>query len=281
MVRAGKVIVLAVLVLGVLNSIGVDGSFGNEDTDNSVLSAVGKGITPVFTPMGIQEENWPATVGLFTGLFAKEAVVGTLNGLYGQMAASEAARQESSGTASDSGGAVSESTAAASGVAEEAAEAEMADESGFGLWGAVVEAFAALRDGIMGISFGIGSMVGADVIGDEETVTESLEAEASVFTLMRRTFTPVCGYAYLLFVLVYFPCLAAFGAVVKEMGIGYGALHALYLTLTAWAVAVLYYQIAEGGSVLWLAVAAAVMAGQFILFRAMGKRRAVEAVQAA
>jgi ferrous iron transport protein B len=69
--------------------------------------------------------------------------------------------------------------------------------------------------------------------------------------------------------------------VVKEMGIGYGALHALYLTLTAWAVAVLYYQIAEGGSVLWLAVAAAVMAGQFILFRAMGKRRAVEAVQAA
>jgi len=126
-------------------------------------------------------------------------------------------------------------------------------------------------------------MVGADVIGggDEETVAESLETEASGFTLMRRNFTPVSGYAYLLFVLVYFPCLAAFGAVVKEMGIGYGALHALYLTLTAWAAAVLFYQIAEGGSVLWMVVAAAVMAGQFILFRAMGKRKAAEAVLAA
>jgi Fe2+ transport system protein B len=32
--------------------------------------------------MGIETDNWPATVGIFTGVFAKEVVVGTLNALY-------------------------------------------------------------------------------------------------------------------------------------------------------------------------------------------------------
>jgi len=35
--------------------------------------------------MGISQDNWPATVGIFTGIFAKEAVVGTLDSLYGAM----------------------------------------------------------------------------------------------------------------------------------------------------------------------------------------------------
>ena len=82
--RAGKAIIAVVIVLNVLNSVGTDGSFGNENQENSVLSEVGKTITPIFTPMGIEEENWPATVGIFTGLFAKEVVVGTLDALYSQ-----------------------------------------------------------------------------------------------------------------------------------------------------------------------------------------------------
>jgi ferrous iron transport protein B len=89
MICAGKVIIIVVALLSVMNSLGTDGSFGNEDSENSVLAAVGKAITPVFESMGIEEKNWPATVGIFTGIFAKEAVVGTLNSLYGQMAASE------------------------------------------------------------------------------------------------------------------------------------------------------------------------------------------------
>lgn len=39
-------------------------------------------ITPVFKPIGVHEDNWQATVGLFTGAMAKEVVVGTLNTLY-------------------------------------------------------------------------------------------------------------------------------------------------------------------------------------------------------
>ena len=83
--RAGKVIVVLVAMLCFLNSLGTDGTFGNEDTDKSVLSQIGKTIVPVFEPMGVSQENWPAAVGIFTGILAKEAVVGTLDSLYGGM----------------------------------------------------------------------------------------------------------------------------------------------------------------------------------------------------
>ncbi|MFM7121771.1 MAG: ferrous iron transport protein B, partial [Gammaproteobacteria bacterium] len=63
MLRAGKAIVLVVIVLNTVNSIGTDGSLGNQNTEKSVLSAIGRAITPVFAPIGITPENWPATVG--------------------------------------------------------------------------------------------------------------------------------------------------------------------------------------------------------------------------
>jgi ferrous iron transport protein B len=77
------------LVLNVLNTVGVDGNIGNKDSDSSVLAVIGRSITPVFAPMGLQEDNWPATVGIFTGILAKEAVVGTLDAAYTALAASE------------------------------------------------------------------------------------------------------------------------------------------------------------------------------------------------
>lgn len=42
MLRAGKVIVIMVMVLSLLNSIGTDGSFGQENTDKSVLSSISR-----------------------------------------------------------------------------------------------------------------------------------------------------------------------------------------------------------------------------------------------
>ncbi|NBB71756.1 MAG: Fe(2+) transporter permease subunit FeoB, partial [Alphaproteobacteria bacterium] len=83
---AGRVIVAVVVVITFLNAWGTDGSFDNADTDDSVLAAIGRTITPAFAPMGIADDNWPATVGLFTGVLAKEAVVGTLDALYTDVA---------------------------------------------------------------------------------------------------------------------------------------------------------------------------------------------------
>ena len=83
---AGRVIIVMVLALNVMNSIGTDGSIGNEDSQHSVLSAIGKTLTPLFAPLGIQQDNWPAKVGIFTGVLAKEAVVGTLDSIYTNIA---------------------------------------------------------------------------------------------------------------------------------------------------------------------------------------------------
>ncbi len=235
--RAGKAILLVVLLLSIFNSLGTDGSFGNEDTEDSFLSAVGKSITPVFRPMGIEDENWPATVGLFTGLFAKEVIVGTLNSLYAQDA-----------TAADV-------------------------EADFSLREGVAESFTALRDGLSGIFSGLSATIGLDMIGHDEAQTAALvEAEGSVFTGMRSQFNPFSAYAYLLFVLIYFPCVAAFGTSIQEMGWKYGLMQAAYLTILAWSTATLFYQLAFAHNPLLIAVPLVIMTGVAVALYWLGKR---------
>jgi hypothetical protein len=82
--RAGKVIVRMVLLLGFLNSVGRDGSFGTRDTDNSLLCTVGTAIAPVFEPMGVGRDNWSAAVSIFTGLLPRGGGR-HVTSLYGQM----------------------------------------------------------------------------------------------------------------------------------------------------------------------------------------------------
>lgn len=48
----------------------------------TLLEATGKAINPIFRPMGIRKENWHASVALVSGVFAKEAIVGSLQTLY-------------------------------------------------------------------------------------------------------------------------------------------------------------------------------------------------------
>ncbi len=209
--RAGKAIMIILVVLSFLNSIGTDGSFGNEDSDKAVLSSIGKSITPVFTPMGIQKENWPATVGLFTGIFAKEAVVGTLNSLY--------ERNDQNGDVEDE----------------------------FDFWAGIEEAFVSLGDGIGGIFSAMGDPLGfGDVGQNQDEVAESLEIHKATFGDMLKKFgSNSAAYAYLLFILIYVPCVAAVGAIYRETTLGWTVLVSAYLTILAWCVATIYYQLAN------------------------------------
>lgn len=79
--RAGKVIVI-VSIFSALNSFSFSGKIVDNINRDSALASVSRVITPVFKPIGVHEDNWQATVGLFTGAMAKEVVVGTLNTLY-------------------------------------------------------------------------------------------------------------------------------------------------------------------------------------------------------
>ena len=82
MLRAGKRIMLVVIVLSCLGAVKTDGSWGAPGSPDSALAWIGKKLTPALTPMGIGEDNWQATLGLFSGLFAKEVMVGTIQTLY-------------------------------------------------------------------------------------------------------------------------------------------------------------------------------------------------------
>lgn len=234
--RAGKVIVAAVLVLNFLSSLGVDGSFGHNNSSKSVLTALGQFVTPVFAPMGIEKENWPATVGLFTGIFAKEAIVGTLNALY--------ARRNSS---------------------EKSGFNPPERDKNFDFIKEVKRSFAAIPEGFKNIFPVVSDQSGEYVSGRGD---QHSGRDRDVFGIMHRYFSggKMQAYAYLLFVLLYFPCLAALGAVVKEAGLFFGFLNAFYLTVLAWIVSTLFYQITIGHSLLWIATAFLLFTGLAAMF---------------
>ena len=81
--RAGTVILASSVVLWFLQSFGfVDGVFGMvEDNNTSLLASIGSAISFLFAPLGFG--SWKPAVATFTGLIAKENVVGTFGVLYG------------------------------------------------------------------------------------------------------------------------------------------------------------------------------------------------------
>jgi ferrous iron transport protein B len=215
--RAGKVIVVMVMVLSLLNSIGTDGSIGNEDSENSILSAVSQSITPVFAPMGVSQDNWPATVGIFTGVFAKEAVVGTLDSLYG---------------------ALGDDAAIAAG--------EEVEADGFDFFGSIGEAFATIPANLAALGGTLLDPLGLSVgdVSDLETAAEEQAVAYTTFGQMALRFDGRVGaFAYLLFVLMYFPCVAAMGAIYRETNAGWTAFVGFWTTGLAYWSAVMFYQV--------------------------------------
>lgn len=175
-INAGKLIVPICMLIGVLNNISLDGKWLPEHREQtSVLAEIGKKMVPVFKPMGIEEDNWPAAVGLLTGVLAKEVVIGTLNSLY------------------------------------------------------------------------------------SPPVEEILESTPhhSYGEMVKRFNGQAAAFAYLLFVLLYFPCVSATAAMLREVQRGWTLFSIFWTTGLAYGMAVAYYQIATfflhpSQSVIWL-----------------------------
>lgn len=250
--RAGKTIVSVVVVLSMLNSVGTDGSFGNQNSSDSVLSKIGTSITPAFAPIGVEEDNWPATVGLFTGMFAKEAIVGTLDALY-----SEADGE--SGTAPPG-----------SAEANPAPDLPAAFGAGFASIGAELVGLADTLTDPLGIS--IGNVSDRNAIAAEQGVkTATLTNMASLFS------GPFAAFTYLVFVLLYAPCVAVLGAVTKEAGWRYALLVFSWSTGLAYYTAALIHQLGTfhqhpAFASAWILVTTIAMAFAIRALRSLGKR---------
>lgn len=239
--RAGKAIIIVVAVLGVLNSWGTDGSFGNADSDKSVLSSIGRTITPAFEPMGITEENWPATVGIFTGIFAKESVIGTLNSLY----------------------------------------SDPAEDDDFDFWGDVQAAFASIPENLAGVPallldpLGIAEQT-AD--GDITTIKEANAVDDVTVTKIQNYFlSDAAVISYLIFILLYTPCVAALGAVYREAGLRWTILVGSWTFIIGWILATGYFQFTlmmagSTAAIYWLISLAIALVLIFLLLRFMGKK---------
>jgi ferrous iron transport protein B len=201
---AGKTIVLVVATLSFFNSLGTDGSFGNEDTPKSVLSHVSQWVTPVFEPIGVDQDNWQATVGIITGIFAKEAVVGTLNSLY------------SSGS----------------------------DESSeFDLVASLKEALQTIPDNLADLSFSDPLGIEIGDVSDTQVAAEEQDVDASIYGNLRQNFDgAAAAFSYLIFILLYTPCVAAIGAYVREFGARYAKFISLWTFGAGYFFATLFNQ---------------------------------------
>lgn len=235
--RAGKSIVAVVFVLSIVSSLGTDGSWGNQNTGKSALSALGKTITPAFEPIGVGEDNWPATVGLFTGLFAKEVVVGTLDNLY-----SPAEEHIDLGGRPDFAGDVS---AAFGSIVE----------NGSGLAGALVD------------PLGLGS-TREDLAGQQP----------SSYHNMLALFPSAWGaFCYLVFILLYAPCVATIGVMQREAGkawLGFAVVWSLFLSY--WLASLLWHASlllsAPLHALLWILASSAILIALFNLIILQMKR---------
>ncbi len=243
---AGRIIVIIVAILSVMNSLGTDGSFGNEDTERSVLASISKSLAPVVEPMGITKENWPATVGLFTGIFAKEAVVGTLNSLYGNMAA-----------------------------------LNKEETPPFSLWDGVTEAFYSIPANLFDLANSLLDPLGLSVgdISSHAVAAEKQQVNAGTFRVMAEHFDGTIGaFAYLMAILLYIPCVAAMSAIFREVGRNWGLFAIGWTTFLAYGASVIVYQ---GGtffrhprqSALWIAGLLLALFVVIAVLRHLGIRR--------
>ncbi|MDJ0039710.1 Fe(2+) transporter permease subunit FeoB [Pantoea allii] len=201
-IRAGRVIILVSMVIGLLSSF----SFNGSTVDNinaSALASASKIVTPALRPIGVTPDNWQATVGLVTGIMAKEVVVGTLNSLY---------------------------------VGEDVQSGDF-DPQHFDLLGELGDALTATGDSLKA-AFSLTAL--ANPI---EASKGDSEISASQMGVMSAKFgNGFAAYSYLIFVLLYVPCVSVMGAIAREAGRNWMLFSFFWGLNVAYSVATLFYQ---------------------------------------
>jgi ferrous iron transport protein B len=176
---------------------------GGASLQNSWFGRVSAVVAPVFEPAGFG--RWETTGALVTGLVAKEVVVSTMSLIYvGKEQASENLQ--------------------AVRIGDDLAEI------GGGFLTATVEAGKELIEVVT---------PGISIFEAEEGATQGTALTSAV----REVFSPLEALAFLVFVLLYVPCVATLGTIGGEFGRKWAVFAAFWQTGIAWAMAVLVYQV--------------------------------------
>ncbi len=177
------------------------------EKENSVLGRIGKTISPIFEPLGFG--TWEASSALVAGVVAKEIVVSTMAQIYvpeNEKNAEESVNDEKTGFFEDVGQ-------------------------------IFISFFVAIKNSFENLisSFGIKSLS-----------AEEDEKQAPLKSKLQQIFTPLSAYAFLAFVLLYWPCVVVGIAMKQEFGSWkiYGQALIIH-TFTAWLIGMIIYQIGK------------------------------------
>ena len=228
--RAGRYIIPICILIGVLNSVTVQGKLVQDNIrEQSLLSVIGRTVTPIFSLLGLKKDNWPATVGLATGILAKEVVVGTLNTLYSEQ------------------------------------KHFVQPSSQFNFLGGLYEAIKSVPQNL--------SQLG-NVFKNPTTANEiSRDMNKTAYGVMYKQFDgKKAAFAYLLFILLYFPCISTMAAMRREVGKFWVLFSVLWSTGLAYVLSIMCYQWLTfvdhpGVTLIWSAVVVAVLITVIIRFQ--------------
>jgi ferrous iron transport protein B len=177
--------------------------WGVEDQQESLFGSLSQVVTPILEPAGFG--NWESSGALITGLIAKELVVSSLSQMYVDPAVGVDAGEQSPSLSFS----------------------ESAKSIILGFGQAVADAGKTLLSLLPGIN-----LLEEGKAGEDTTLSQALQLH----------FSPLTALSFLVFVLLYIPCIATMSAIKQEFGGRWAVSAAIYQTFFAWLAAVLIFQ---------------------------------------
>lgn len=212
--KAWTIIMATSIILWVLMAIPVNrsGNFADTDVNNSAFATASEAIAPVLAPLGF--DSWEASSALVTGFVAKEVVVSTMAQVY----------------------AVEET--------EEEAEATTLFED----VGEIITSFiGATGDTLKSLPLIVGINLFEEE--DEAELTDLMLAVRSGFEESSGGHGALASLAFMVFVLIYTPCMVAIAAEKQELGAKWMWFSIIGQLVLAWLMAFIVFQ---GGILLGL-----------------------------
>ena len=90
----------------------------------------------------------------------------------------------------------------------------------------------------------MGVLYTGEADADEESTPLKEKLQTATKPDGEHVFNPIVAYSFMLFILLYFPCIAALAAIRREAGTKWMVFEIFYTTAVAWLVSFIFYQIA-------------------------------------
>jgi len=216
--HATSIILIASLVLWFLQSIPVTGesNFANTPVESSAYASISSKISPVFQPLGFG--SWEASGALVSGLVAKEVVVSTFSQIYGVASVESDAEADQQPTFFEDIGQI------------------------------IVRFGQATIDTVKSIP----AVIGIDLLSEETEEAQNTNLMTAIHQGFDRTSNghgSLAGLAFMVFVLIYTPCMASLAAEKQELGTRWMWISIIGQLSLAWVVSFIVFQ---GGLLLGL-----------------------------